>query len=385
MKDEQELFDAAKARMDRRFSAGEAQQKALLEGVVATIIVDKLVAPRSMLFSLDPAGNLLLSYKDQPGRYTIHPHALGQLCLKAELPMSYVRKLQSGDRTDASWERILLTDNLNALFRNPDWTARGGEPTRFLHRIVGTELRGFLSRRFNRHLASAPLLRAFLEETKAQEARPVEALSSPVRNVLKCFLPTIFRAFPGEYICIGVEWSNSDFGSGKLKVAQTLWRVGVGTAAVIDEGLSRAHIGSVIDDSDIEMSEGTAVKEVAAQQSAVRDHVRAYLSEKTVDRLLRAIRAASDAQIPWTSLRSRLRDVLGKGDLDYLQNILDQKGESVIDLPPVSYTPEGTPVPNLYWASSCVGALAAKAEDPDRRFELQREAGRLLAEALEDE
>lgn len=374
--DQEEQFDAAVARMQKRFGLGVAQEQMLLDIVTATVIVDKLVPPKSMDFIVDED-----SLKIRYGRTlvcSIHRHALNQLCSKVKLPMSYVDMLLTGD----PWKKDLLAYNLEALFLEPDWVERGGEPTRFLHRIVGTELRGFLSRRFNRHLASAPLLRAFIDQCQVEGARTVEASSSPVRNALKCLMPKVFEAFPGEYICLGVEWSNSDFGSGKLKVLQTVWRITTGTATVLDEGLSRAHIGSVIEESDIEMSDDTARKEVEAQQGAVRDHVKEYLAEKTVDRLLTAIRAARDEAIPWSQLRNRLRDVVGKGDLDWLQQVLDSKGESIIDLPPISYAPDGTPTPNRYWASSALSALAAKTEDPDRRLNLQREAGKLLAAAL---
>jgi hypothetical protein len=377
MKDAKERYNEAVDRMERRFSLGAQQEQMLLDTVAKTVIVDKLVPPKSMDFPVDSTG-VKIRYAGELV-CSIHRHALNQLCSKVKLPMSYVDLLLAGKD---SWKKDLLAYNLESLFSSPDWVERGGEPTRFLHRIVGNELRGFLSRRFNRHLASAPLLRAFIDQCVIEGARPVEASSSPVRNALKCLLPTVFEAFPGEYICTGVEWSNSDFGSGKLKVLQTVWRVTTGTAAVLDEGLSRAHIGSVIEESDIEMSDATARKEVEAQQGAVRDHVKEYLAEKTVGRLLTAIRAAHEEAIPWAQLRSRLRDVVGKGDLDWLQQVLDKKGESIIDLPPISYAPDGAPTPNRYWASSALSALASKADDTDRRLELQREAGKLLAAAL---
>jgi hypothetical protein len=377
-----DAFDAARQRMEARFKLGAEQEQFLLDIVTATVIVDRLVPPRAMTFltgSGDKSKEVFIHYKETDGKFSINRHALNQLCAKVQMNMNFVNMLQSGP----SWKNDLLCDNLNALFQTPDWLDRGGQPQRFLHRLVGQELRGFLSRRFNRHLASAPLLRTFIEQCRVEGARPIEAANSPVRSALKCLMPKVFEAFPGEYICLGVEWSNSDFGSGKLKVLQTLWRVGAGTASVIDEGLRRAHIGSIIEDSDIEMSDETAKKELEAQQGAVRDHVTAYLSEKTVERLLEAIRAAHNEKIPWHQLSHRLRDVLGKGDLEWLKNVLDQKAETIIDLPPISFDPDGARVPNLYWAAGGLSAIAARTEDPDRRLDLQREAGKLLAAAME--
>lgn len=382
MNDHNLQFNIAESQMTLRFRSGEDQERALLEQIGKTVIVDRLVPPSATHFFFNEKETTVqIAYgfgTQAQTAYKIHPHALNQLCSKVSLPMAYANMLQVGD----SWKKELFVHNLNELFHQPAWIDRDGSPTRFLHRLVGNELRGFLSRRYNRHLASAPLLRAFTDQCRSEGARPIEALNTPVRSALKTLLPTVFEAFPGEYICLGVEWSNSDFGSGKLKVMQTVWRVGSGTSAVLDEGMAKAHIGSIIQDSDLEVSDETAQKEVAAQQSAVRDHVRQYLSEKTIDRMLTAIRSARDQQIPWGSLRTRLKDILGKGDLDWLQSVLDQKGSSIIDLPPISFTADGAPVPNAYWASSAVSFFAAKTEDQDRKLDLQREAGKLLAAAL---
>ena len=362
-------FERAQNRMTTRFKAGAAQEERLIDEVAKTVIVDKLVPPKSAIFH----GNMSLSYGAEK-TVTIHRHALGQLCEKAKVPMTWVNTLQLAPANEEGLE--LLAHTLNWRFQKKDF----GDETRFLHRIVGTELRGFLSRRFNRHLASAPLLRAFVDQCRASGARPIEATSSPVRSALKCLVPTVFEAFKGEYICVGAEWSNSDFGSGKLSVRQTVWRVGAGTAAVVDEGLGKRHIGSIIEDSDVEMSDETAIKEVAAQQSAVRDHVKMYTSEKNVEHLLEAIRTAHEKEIPWSGLKNKLRGILTQKQLEDMKSTLDE--DSILDLPPVSYTAGGERAPNAYWASAYVSAVAAKSEDTDRRLELQQEAGKLLAAAL---
>jgi hypothetical protein len=376
-------FTVAQHKMEHRFSLGEAQQRALLNSVMNTVIIDKLVPPKAMRFIADPTDKnaVRLAYGDDvPLR--VHRHALNQLCKheRIKFPMAYLDRLAEG----GPWSRELLAHNLNELYHQPNWAERSGQPPRFLHRIVGNELRGFLSRRFNRHMASAPLLSSFIDACQAAGAQPVEATSSAVRSALKCFIPLVFEAFPGEYICIGVEWSNSDFGSGRLQVLQSVWRIGAGTSSVLDpDSIRGRHIGSIIEDQDLEISNETAQKEVAAQQSAVRDYVGQYLAESNIERLLTAIRAARDEQIPWSQLRARIRSAVGDTDAKWLQSVLDQKEDTVIDLPPVSFAPDGSRMPNLYWAAGALGHLAKQAEDPDRRLDLQREAGKLLMEALE--
>jgi hypothetical protein len=394
-------YTAAQERVESRFLQGAKQEEALLAAVAETVIVDRLVPPRQMTFIPlhvgAPAAGIKLRYRVAEGMrssddtdVSIHRHALGQLCGKVSLPMNFVNMLNTyigkevpTSKAKEDWKRELLCHNLNELFGQPEWTERGGAPTRFLHRIVGGELRGFLSRRYNRHLASAPLLRAFVESCRHHDARPIESTATSVRVALKYLLPKVFEAFPGEYVCLGSEWANSDFGAGRLTVRQTVWRIATGTSSVLDETFGRVHLGSVIEDSDIEMSDDTAKKEVDAQKGAIRDAVTAQFSSETVDRLLGALRLAHEQQVPWGKLRGQLGRFLGKSDIGWLQAIIDT-GESIIDLPPLSFDPDGGRVPNLYWASSAVSALASKTDDTDRRLELQREAGKLLAAALED-
>lgn len=393
-------FENAKTRLARRFVQGAKEQEALLAAVAETVIVDKLVPPRQMTFIPrhdGPNEGIKLRYRAAEGArgsndtdVTIHRHAFGQLCSKVSLPMNFANALNQYvvDSSPASkmtedWKRQLLCHNLNKLFAEPEWMERGGAPTRFLHRIVGTELRGFLSRRYNRHLASAPLLRAFIESCAHHDAQPIESTATAVRVALKYLLPKVFEAFPGEYVCLGSEWANSDFGAGRLTVSQTVWRIATGTSSVLDETFGRVHLGSVIEDSDIEMSDDTARKEVEAQKGAIRDAITSQFSAQTVDRLLGALRAAHEQEVPWSKLRGQLGRFLGKGDLDALQGFLDT-GESIIDLPPVSFDPDGRRVPNVYWASSVVSALASRTDDTDRRLELQREAGKLLSATLKE-
>lgn len=382
-------YNAALTRLHNRLPKGAAEERALLGTVSKMVIRDKLVPPKKMEFILSSAGEspcgmvriarVDLYYGDVDGAICrIHHHALSQLCARAGIPMTYVNTLNVVDK---GWKLELLRHNLNELFHQPEFKERGGEATRYLHRIVDGELRGFLSRRYNRHLSSAPLLRAFSEVCNFLGAKPIEATSTPVRFALKCLLPFVFEAYPGEYVSFGVEWANSDFGAGKQTVSQIIWRVSSGSTAVLDEGISRVHLGSIIEDSDIEMSEETAHKEVEAHKSAIVDTVKTQLSEKTIDRMLLAVRMAHEQKIPWTKLRGQLSRVLSKADVNWMQSVLDDKGETIIDLPQVSF--EGSErVPNAYWASSCLSVIAQKTGDVDYRLELQREAGRLLASVL---
>lgn len=371
---QEDLFEYAERRMNQRFLAGEKEEAVLIEQVAKNVIVDKLVPPKAMEF-FHHDGKIVLGYGVNQGLTRIHRHAFNQLCAKVEFPLIYASKLDVGD-----WKRDLLCHNLNELFHQPDWAARGG-PQRFLHRLVGGELRAFLSHRYNRHLATAPMLRTFVESCRTQGARPIDATTTAVRVSLKYLLPKVFEAFPGENVCFGSEFGNSDFGAGRLTVRSTIWRASTGTSSVLDEVFGKVHIGSVIEDSDIEMSDDTAHKEVVAQQGAIRDAVTQQLEEKTVERLLKAIRLAREEEVPWSRLRPQLAKFLSKADQEWMEGLLTGKATNIIDLPPVTHY-AGEFTPNIWWASACVGALADKSEDADRRITLQQEAGKLLGNAL---
>ena len=372
----QDKFDQAQDTMVRRFKSGEKEEAALLDAVAKTVIVDRLVPPSDMTFRpFSPTMTLEYKLNSPVKGHTvgIHRHALNQLCSKVGVPMTYTNNLERGE----PWKQELLAHNLNELFHKNVWVDKDGGPLKFLHRVVGDELRGFLTRRYNRYLASAPLLRTFVDVCQSHGARPIESSRTPVRVALKYLLPEVFEAFPGEYVCLGSEWVNSDFGAGRLTVSQTVWRVATSTSSVLDETFGRVHLGSIIEDADIDMSEETAKKEVEALRSAIKDAVNVQFSQKTVDRLMGALRAAHDAQIPWSKLKGQLKGILSKLDIEWLQSSLDS-GSGIVDLPSVSFSADGERVPNLYWAASAISALASKTDDEDKKLELQKEAGKLL-------
>jgi hypothetical protein len=376
-------FTEAEQRMHKRFLAGEREEGVLIEQVARNVIVDKLVPPHSMMFVWYAPNGLRLEYGPLK-QVTLHRHAFGQLCSKVKMPMDYANRLQTAGDDDQ--ERLAygsqLARDFNGLYHIPKWSDGKG-PVRFLHRVVGDELRGFLSHKYNRHLATAPMLRTFVDVCRGTGARPIDATTTDVRVSLKYLLPKVFEAFPGEVVCFGSEFGNSDFGAGRLTVRSTIWRAGSATSSVLDEVFGKVHIGSVIEDSDLEISDDTAKKEVVAQQGAIRDAVIQQLQEKTIERLLKAIRLAHEEEVPWSRLRPQLAKFLSKADQDWMESLVKGSATNIIDLPPIHRTfPDDLATPNIYWASACIGALADKSEDPDKKLELQKEAGRLLEGAI---
>lgn len=355
-------------KMRERLEVGDAEQNRLITQVAQMVIRDKLAPPDALRVHPDDEGNrMIIRYKGEDP-CTIHPHALGQLAAKVNVPMTYVNHLNAN--SPGHWKRELLGTVLTESFHKTHFPERGGNP-RFLHRIVGNELRGFLSRRFNRHLASMPLLQAFLGVTKELDAFPLDVITTDVKVGLRCFLPYVFEPVEKQYVCIGSQWSNSDFGSGRLSVSLIMWAPQFGRFTLLDHSLARVHIGSIIEDAEIDMSEGTAQKEVAAQASAIGDTVRDQLSIPGVEKVLKAIEIAHTEAIPWTRLKGNLKRYLGVGELDKLHQLLTQEVE---DLPPVQHA-SGEILGTKWWASNALSWLAERETNTDRKLELQSAAG----------
>jgi len=357
-------------RVKNRLNLGEQEQRRLIDAVSSTVIRDKLVPPTHQKFIAEPGKPLQIIYNgsNSADAYVVHRHALTQFAHKANLPLTYVSFLNVD-----GWKRELLAENLNRLYKNLDFPDRSGNP-RFLHRIVGREVRGFLSRRFNRHLASEPLLKAFLSACHHVGAVPFDAIVSDVKFALKMYLPYIFEPVQGEYVCVGVEWSNSDFGAGRMQVAVTIWMPRGDRFSVLDHSISRVHIGSVIEESDIEVSDDTAKKEAEAQASAIRDSVVLQLSPDSIENLLGAIASAHEDAVPWHRLKGNLARFLGKKEIDSLHEVLK---DEIIDLPPVPKI-GGELHPTKWWASQALAWLANKQDDPERRFDLQHASGSFI-------
>jgi hypothetical protein len=367
--------EIAKQRLQAEIHKGLPQQQELIRKVDAMVIRDRLVPPGSVTFHANE-DTLTLHARYQAGEdVSVHKHALEQLARKVDFPLTYSTRLTTSDL----WRRDLLAYNLNELYGNQTFVDRKGNPAKFLHRLVGTELRGFLSRSYNRHVASAPLLRSFLGACKEVGAEPVSAFASEVKMGLTCFINEIFEPLPGEYVAVGTSWTNSDFGRGKGRVCLTMMRIMSGTTQILEESWSRVHLGSLIEETDLEISEETARKEAEAYMAIIREAVLKQLEPEPIDKLMEAIQIAAAKDIPWAQLRGQLARFLYKEEISSVEAVLRAGKESIIDLPPISFgSASGEFLPNGWWASNAVGWIANKIDDPERRHEVQQLAGELL-------
>jgi hypothetical protein len=294
---------------------------------------------------------------------TIHKHALNQLATKAGIPALYLKDLV---RAPEAWKRDLAAKSLNDFYQNDQADQSEDLSTsRHLVRVVNQDVRAVLSDRYRR-LDSRPLVDAFADECKALDAVPIEGTVTDVRVALKALLPMVFEPVPGEVMCLGIEWSNSDFGAGKHAVRAFIYRLWCLNGATMEDVLSQVHLGGRLAEG-IEFSDRTYKRDTIAQVSALRDVVKGSLGPKSVNTLLDTIKSANDKQLDWKTVSSKLSKKLLKEELKSVRDAFES--DDVINLPPQK---------SLWRASNAISWIAGHTEDADRKLELQRLAGEVI-------
>jgi hypothetical protein len=373
--------DIAYAKLKLILAQNQPKARELVQLVQNTVIDDCTREPKQIKFTSNGykgdavSETVLFSFTgSKRERYRIHPHALSQIATRLQIEAGYVRRLNVA--SPKNWRRCLLCENFNVLTAETEFSKRGEEPMRFLLRFVGDELRGFMSRSFGRHLASKPMLAAFLSACNGVGAVPADASSSAVRHTLSCYIPFVFEPTPKDFVAVGVRWTNSDFGAGRLAISLVLMSVARGTSAVLSDEYSRRHIGSIIQGDDLlEISDETATKEVETAASAIKDSVEGLLRPESVTRLMKAIDLAHQQKVEWAVIRRDLKKFLYESELATV-TAASEKGLG--NLPPPGSGADGAPLPTKWWMMNVLSLLAEGEQDADRRAELQQEAGKYI-------
>ena len=362
----------------KQIAVGQEAQQRVIQKAMERTIKDRLVLPRTMRVgaALDKT---FISLPEDTASLDITNHALGQLCSMLEIPKMYVNNLlkecagmEGGDR----WN--LLETIFSMHLERGSYLDRKKKPAKFLLRYMNDKLHAVLSRSYNRMLGTAMMMQPFLMECATAGAQPTEAFLADLKTTIKCMQPIVYEPVDGEFVAFGATYTNSDFGAGGLEVSGSILRIMSGTTTVLESKLKKIHLGGLIKESDIEMSQETMQHEARAHMSAVRDMVKEIFSEKNIDENLDLIRAAHEKGISCGVLTSKARKFLNEGELELLKQMLGKSKDGNNELPPITVNSLGDPEANAWWAAAALGQIASNIADVERKVELQEFAGDLL-------
>lgn len=369
-------------RLAHLITVGEDLQTKVIRKAVERVIVDKLVYPKDTSITVKGKDRVLLfrnPENEEEEGVQVTNHALNQICGVLEIPKIYVnRLLDECVGMPESIRHTLLESLFNKHFQHGVFLDRKRHPAKFLQRSMDGKLHAFLSRSYNRMLGTALMMRPFLEECALAGARPTAAFHDALKTTIQCVQPVIYEPVDGEFVAFGASYVNSDFGAGSLLVCGSVLRIMSGTTSVLESRMKKVHLGALIKDSDIALSQETMVKESQAHASAVRDMVREVFSEKNIEETLELVRFSHEHKISWDKLTGKAKECLGKAELDMLKELLGRTKDGTVDLPPITVNSLGDPEANAWWAAAALGHIATNVVDVERKVSIQELAGNLL-------
>lgn len=296
----------------------------------------------------------------EKNRYSLHPHAVGQLAEKMNIPSKYLRQLSEG----TEWQRQLATQILN---EHSGWTER----TRVLVRTVGNQVRGVLSDSYRR-LNSEQILMAFLTEAISQGAVPCDAYMSDTKIWVETILPEPI-SIPTELngtvmVYMGARFSTSDYGDGAVDMRAYLLN-GVCLNGMVRESLMKqVHLGSRLPDN-LQFSERTYALDTETTMSATKDFTKNLYSRDNITRQAVMIQETSRVKVDFN-------DELKK--LVKANKLLKSEGESVQKLLMNGNPEDGlSGGPSLWKLTQGLTAVAREME-PTRSRELHEISGELM-------
>lgn len=348
---------AAHARtiMEKKIYDGVKGAQSLVDHVFSSVPQDAVARGRAVRFVAGDAPGLQVTIGSN-APLALHKNALQQLAGTTGLPFAYAQDMAQAEEP---WKRVLVGQVLGEHMHREH-----GE-RKMLFRAVNGELRAQLSDRYRR-LDSRPLLEDFVAACAHLGAIPCDGNVTDTRLTLKAYLPMVFEPVPGEVMCFGIEFFNSDFGRGRFGVRATVWRLWCTNKATLEDSLAQVHFGGRLDES-IEFSENTQRLDTDTARSALRDVVHGALGPAKVARTLALIQAANEQNIPWQGVSRMLGKVLTKAESTRVRE--DFEGDDVVMLPAGK---------SVWRASNAVSLLAGKVQDPERRIDLERLAGAML-------
>lgn len=350
--------NTAHEKLTQAIETGVGGAHAAVERVMTEVPTDAVVRAAALTFEVDEDGRLGMGWQDT--RLAVGDHATAQVMARSKLGMRFFDEFARGGE---AWQRDLVTHNLNEIFDHSQ--------ARHLVRSVGGTVRGFLSDQFRR-LDSRPLVEAFVTGCQRFGALPISGHAGEARVTVKAIVPEIVELWTGEFVVVGLEFANSDYGAGTVSLRSFLLRLICNNGATAEDVMSMRHLGKRLHD-DVEFSTETYRLDTAATVSALSDLVAAELGPARRTELTDRVRAAQAETVTWGSLRARLAKALTKKEIEDVERAF--KSPDVINLPPE---------PTLWRASNALSWVAHTIENPTRRLDFEKLAGGMLTGKVVD-
>jgi len=357
-------YAVARTKMEEYLEGAKARAEGSIRRIMEEVPKDVVLPGTSVEFRalLDKPATHLGIEMARPFVASPHDNFLQQFASDTGIGMTYVRHLQS---VGQPWARELLAETLtkhaHEVVRDERHLVRGisgnGKPG---------QVRAWLSSKFRR-IDCQPGLMAVIEQAQKVGAYVTDAVVSDIRASVRVLMPRLYDIGGGEYVCVGIAWSNSDYGRGAQEVSFFLLRLWCLNGAKMETVVRQVHLGARLSD-DVSYSERTRRLDAAATSSAMRDTVRELLTPDAADKVTDAIRAAHASRLDPKQAVADLKKRIGKG--------LSDRVVGAYNGPDVEELPAG----NTKWRWSNAISWVAKQKDvsADDRLDLEREAGNVL-------
>lgn len=361
-----EAADSARAKMEADIERGRASATALIERVFTEVPQDFVLPAKGIEFGADETGIFAIAGENE---WNVHPWALDQVADR----VSTRDDAKGGNRKVApaikamadfgGWERDIACRIINEVFaRNTG---------KYLVRAVDSKMRAFLSNRYRR-LNTRDTLGAFVAEAADLGAVPIDGVGTDTRVALRMALPEVFEPVSNEPITFYVEFRDSEFGNGATSISLGVNRLWCLNKATMFDEMETVHLGKRLSEN-FEFSQKTYELDTATVVSAVRDLVPQSIGEKAIEQRCELIKRADARQLKWSDVKEKLARKLLKGELEEVKNLFESEDVGIQSLPEK---------PSAWRLSNVLSLLANRAEDNEKRLELQSYAGEVLKEMV---
>ena len=300
--------------IDKKRGNNETQIQAIEKD--SRLIYDYLVPTDRMNFFNDvESDKVLLHFKDERNilqDITFHDNAITQIASKFDIPTKYLRDLGTGNL----WQRDLAAEILQSHSSN-------AKQQRLLVRTVAHEARGVLSDSYKR-MNSIILYSTFIAAAQASGAVVADAHYNGLTGYLEVIRPDVI-VIPTEnngiqYICFGVQFRNSDFGTSSLEMRAFNFVIRCENGWTTQSVMRNVHLGARLPDN-LELSQRTYDLDTRTKASLVKDTIGQLMDPERLMNYSVRVQEASKLEI---DLQSEVKSLPQMGVHDSEVKVLEK-------------------------------------------------------------